>query len=528
MKQIKDYIGKKVAIYCKSKEEWQKILDLNDFKGNNNYEKSSNKCLDLKKFGTYWGIWSKEELESDGYIIYNASEFLEEENESLVGRYLKALVDNAQYIVCKKGDYFLITSNGNITRVSDNYSGFGYCHDRIGITWELMPKGWSPEQENKPMFEIGKWYKFNNKWYAKMHSQSQCSESINCDGKYEKNITGIDLSGKNKNNELLTDLSEIQKFLPSNHPDKIQNNSNITENCEYKVGDYVITNGYDENYDGRVLKITRISQNTYCYFSVLDKKHYKDGNNFSKYHIKRKATLSDIPVDELSKEELLEVAKYFYKPGVKYKDADSVFEFEVSSLNWANCSKEDVIYGEDDKGCIFYEGRWAEIINSSIEQKEEKLYYNDSNETKEYSLPKNFLNIQAEYNPIFDNQEIEIGDEVSTPDGNGILIGITKSGLYLIRGAIKIHRGGGHDYIKGEKSDKEDSYFYALNDLKLIKKASKNNTSPIEKKLDNFSAKVEITDTSINLIPKRSNLVTLGKIQEETKIKINYSRTVKI
>jgi len=63
---------------------------------------------------------------------------------------------------------------------------------------------------------------------------------------------------------------------------------------DYKVGDYVITDGYSKNYDGRVLKITRINEGEFCYFEVLDGGYYTDTNNFGIQRIKRLATMKEV------------------------------------------------------------------------------------------------------------------------------------------------------------------------------------------------------------------------------------------
>jgi hypothetical protein len=65
--------------------------------------------------------------------------------------------------------------------------------------------------------------------------------------------------------------------------------SQITENKPRvpKVGDYVITRRYSENYDGRVLQITKIDSGKYCYFKVFDAGYYRFDANFGIEHIDR-------------------------------------------------------------------------------------------------------------------------------------------------------------------------------------------------------------------------------------------------
>ncbi len=78
------------------------------------------------------------------------------------------------------------------------------------------------------------------------------------------------------------------------------------------------------------------------------------------------------------------------------------------------------------------------------------------------------------------NQTIDIGDEVSTYDGNGIVIGIDDSNNYLIKGAKKQHKGSVSSYIKGGPSDEKDSYFYSKDQITLVKKANNNTATRID------------------------------------------------
>ena len=76
---------------------------------------------------------------------------------SLIGRYLK-YIGNSKNLP-KYGDYFRITTDekgNNLLRLSDNISN---CHWRgteellsklKNDYWELMPEGWTPEQQNTP------------------------------------------------------------------------------------------------------------------------------------------------------------------------------------------------------------------------------------------------------------------------------------------------------------------------------------------------------------------------------------------
>lgn len=63
---------------------------------------------------------------------------------------------------------------------------------------------------------------------------------------------------------------------------------------KYKVGDYVITKGYTKDYDGRVLKITKISNNNCGYFEVFDGGYFYGTPNFGMKMIFRLATPEEI------------------------------------------------------------------------------------------------------------------------------------------------------------------------------------------------------------------------------------------
>ncbi len=86
---------------------------------------------------------------------------------------------------------------------------------------------------------------------------------------------------------------------------------------DYKVGDYVITKGYSSNYDGRILKITKIIENEFCYFEVFDGGYFHNGDNFGIEDILRKALPHEIPVEN-------SVKQYPYTPEESIK-----LDFEV-------------------------------------------------------------------------------------------------------------------------------------------------------------------------------------------------------
>ena len=81
--------------------------------------------------------------------------------------------------------------------------------------------------EEVPKFEEGKWYKVNDKYTKFLILENESlifgSEHIYNNKHYISELkTGTWISKLSDNPVLLTDLSEIQEFLPDNHPDKIK------------------------------------------------------------------------------------------------------------------------------------------------------------------------------------------------------------------------------------------------------------------------------------------------------------------
>lgn len=169
--------------------------------------------------------------------------------KSLVGRYLKALVDYPNGTEYKKNSYIEIKK--------DDLKGNVYCIKRMKFGWgsynwkkaevELMPEGFTPDhvlkQSDKSQFEVGKWYKSNvgaNYWYyIKVKSvEYENNTIIKVNGETINNISEFEENyyWNNENNidqalklGPLTDLSEIQSALPDDHPDKIKPIINMQE-----------------------------------------------------------------------------------------------------------------------------------------------------------------------------------------------------------------------------------------------------------------------------------------------------------
>jgi len=99
---------------------------------------------------------------------------------------------------------------------------------------KYLPEGHPNKIKTVQSFEVGKWYKKDG-YYLKpkeiIDTNSQWNtEYISPEGEYHANNSGTDdLSTW----ELLTDLTEIQQYLPDEHPDKSSN----FNTSKYKMGD---------------------------------------------------------------------------------------------------------------------------------------------------------------------------------------------------------------------------------------------------------------------------------------------------
>lgn len=218
-RKIEDYKKQKIAIYCSSKEEWDKV---NDFLGKKGLTRtygaiseSDNMfvdCIHINGKGTANEFWYKKE----GYTIYPASDFLEEE----------------------------------------------------------------------PKFDEGKWYKNigkDDKAYAKCKKfEKNCfylSDHISKDKQYRLYTDGSYFSEKNyQNAELLTDLSEIQQYLPEGHPDKVKPfKFNIGDEVKTKAGGCYICE--PESWKKEIHEITFPSE-TYGSFGTIKNRKNCQGLNW--------------------------------------------------------------------------------------------------------------------------------------------------------------------------------------------------------------------------------------------------------
>lgn len=241
-RKVKDYIGKKVAVECSSEKEWKLLLKLTSSERKNYFEESSNKCFSLEKPGDYWGMSSKESIIEDGWTIYPASDFLEEEKSSKF----------------EEGKWY-------------------------SFNWDWYSSNSPVIAKIKNVFENS----INISWRSYLWRENDYNTS---DGYFFKDISNIkELS-----------IEQVQPYLPEGHPDKFKVEIPIN-NTPFKVGDYITVIYAKTNkseFIGDVLKITEIideGENYGLWFKHIPESFSGGGFRYNAYKDKiRQSTPEEI------------------------------------------------------------------------------------------------------------------------------------------------------------------------------------------------------------------------------------------
>lgn len=268
------------------------------------------------------------------------------------------------------------------------------------ITFDAWCKhnGLTPNFQSK--FQVGKWYKINSCWWGKYQSDTDTqfiiSESITAMGRYDSKTCHANKSEQNHDFKL-ADMAEIQEYLPKSHVDKIDITIPQYVQCidnrecyEFhpKATEYGATNYAKKGCEN--LKIYKVKNScninnnalSYCLedFKGL---HYlieikavvpstKDAYDKQNLNIK------------MTEEELLLEANKRYPIGTKIKclltlGKDAIYtithynhKINKDSLPKYSCG--DIFCGainninEGQDCALYYNGQWAEIIDSSTNQ----------------------------------------------------------------------------------------------------------------------------------------------------------------
>ena len=405
----------KTVVHCTTQEEWDYLLD--------NIEQSFyiqktkgmygiNKCLCL----TLNGSCSIEYAKEQNYTILSFSEwctqfnhtpdFMKVKEENLVGRCLKYIGNSKNDP--KYGDYFLIKSmdNKGLFRLRDKVEGcFWTPHAVLSNTdksFELMPIGFEPFEEKveeNPKFIVGKWYFWTKHSNIPKGLKYIKAKSLNDDDIVYNERINVDNTFENSKHDnctfdselkLLTDLSEIQQYLPEGHPDKIKKEESIPEYVEC-----IICNYYDDLIVGRIYKTKEsILDKGYCAFnSTYFEQTFKPSTKelFLKQQESNK-------FDTLIKDELLAKAKRDYPIGTKIKSAynNTILDITDDKFEW-----NEVSNWIQSNAVVYNQSNWAEII-SKPEVKEE-IFPFVKGKYYRYGNPDNIRYIQFDYiNERFD------------------------------------------------------------------------------------------------------------------------------
>lgn len=316
-RKIEDYKDQKVAIYCSTKEEWDKIVDL--------FDKPSVKkeywvnFINLGKSDTInitgRGWRPKKHYEDNGYTIYPASDFLEKES-------VNSLLENEIY--------YNLTSN-NIVRWK-NSTGGNYLGNGCTI------------------------YKSD---YG---------------GNFHNNVKQYRLATPEEKHWFL-ECEKADRFIPYDKAMETFEKSfkfNIGDEIKAKPGGYYIADpeffaeSHKKQFPSEKSRISgKITERT----QAQGFNWYRCGNDNWITEEGAELIKENIPEDDLISE-----AKRRYPIGTKFIDLVNNIQFTVKSHNFENFGKETQLYITveiNPKGNktarIYHEGKWAEIVSDEPE-----------------------------------------------------------------------------------------------------------------------------------------------------------------
>lgn len=336
----------------------------------------------------YYSTSKSVKFEEYGYNFPIVCFELQEDTTDLTGRYVKALVNNANCITCKVGDLFLVTDDNNInthiTRLSDGEPNWSLSKDYLGTEWELMPKDFNPNKSEElfaiqlhsqeKLDAIMSFYK--EKGYKMQGSSDYYLDDfvVYIKPEYKTWQTAIN-NNENYPFKTLSELGITVNTKKDTTSDLIVNNNSM-----YKVGDFVLANGSRGagGWSSQIVQLLDLSVGSKN--GKLDKNSdfvAKLSNGYTytiaNSNIERKAKLEEIKTDLLSEDELLQVAKQFYPIGTKFKAVQG-----RDGEDGRECiqNRECYIYRHDNTFTIIGSAniyntkfkKWAKIINSPIQE----------------------------------------------------------------------------------------------------------------------------------------------------------------
>lgn len=314
-RKVKDYIGQNVAIYCSSKEEWDKIVDLFDSPTvkKHYWEDVVNlgKSDTISITGRGWS--PKEYFIKKQYTIYPASDFLEEESFKFnIGDEIKAkpggyyIFDPKFFVESHKKQFPSSESviSGKITERTQA-QGFNWYRCRYGDNW-ITEEGVKLVKEDIPEYD-------------------ECIKtSKSLVGRYVKALRNINILKKGDYDLILSEdptLFQCEKSLS-------------WSKSRFEEGDFeLMPEGFKPEDD-------LISE---------AKRRYPLGTKFRPAHILSNTSEYCIVTED----------------SIFEKDEDQIV-LTVNGQWWIG--RGNLKYGNTSCGrCVYYKGKWAEIVSDEPE-----------------------------------------------------------------------------------------------------------------------------------------------------------------
>ena len=260
----------KQAVHCTTKKEWDFVLKKLNYEFYPPFNIGYHDTIDFinkkESFKSYYKdhqiLSFQEWCDLNGYKMEKEVKFevgkwyrVTDGTCKAIGKniwYAKSpkLIDNI--IICEEYIHKKINKGGNFGELGE----YTFTEVSIEEIQQYLPDGHPNKIKTVQSFEAGKWYKKDG-YYLKpkkiIGTNSQCNtEYISPEGKYHANNSGID---DLRTWELLTDLTEIQQYLPDEHPDKIKND------IKFEVGNWVVNLEKSISYNvNEICKVSKISK----------------------------------------------------------------------------------------------------------------------------------------------------------------------------------------------------------------------------------------------------------------------------
>lgn len=210
-------------------------------------------------------------------------------------------------------------------------------------------------------FIVGKWYKYKNYYLKYLNHEKEfwrASEYISDNGRHHSIVSSFGMKQYDCEKILLEDLTEIQEYLPKGHLDKIVMKQNY-------VGRTIKALINNPECTGVLLgeEIKIIDINSSGNYYILD----KNSKGYNDMHINISLKLSDWELlpetyNGINMDDIREQAKLKYPIGCSFFSADANIKNKLKSDFNTYTINTDSIWAHTGAGCLYNNGKWAEII----------------------------------------------------------------------------------------------------------------------------------------------------------------------